>query len=394
MPSKYAYSILLHYSEIALKLKNRKYFERIFIKNIILHIKGLEYSEIKLISARVFIHNINFDEWDEYKKRLKNLMGLQHATLMIKTDNDLNEIKLSANQLIKNNDFSSFRITTKRNNKKYKYNSNEVSIEVGDYVQKISNKPVNLNYPDLNIIIEILTSNTYVGYDRVKGFSGLPSGSQEKAISLISSGIDSPVASFEMIKRGINLDYIHFHSFPAINKQSIDNVKKLLEILTKYQLKSKLYLVPLLDIQQKVMELIPDKFWVIFFRRFMIYIANIIGLKNESVALVTGDSVGQVASQTLSNIRAISDVSNLPILRPLAGMNKENIVNRAKEIGTYDISILPYEDCCSFFVPRHPETKAKMSEINKLNSKLDLSDLVNQAIKDIEEININFGDRL
>ena len=149
MPSKYVYSILLHYSEIALKLKNRKYFERIFIKNIILHIKGLEYSEIKLISARVFIHNINFDEWDEYKKRLKNLMGLQHATLMIKTDNDLNEIKLSANQLIKNNDFSSFRITTKRNNKKYKYNSNEVSIEVGDYVQKISKKPVNLNYPDL-----------------------------------------------------------------------------------------------------------------------------------------------------------------------------------------------------------------------------------------------------
>ena len=123
-------------------------------------------------------------------------------------------------------------------------------------------------------------------------------------------------------------------------------------------------------------------------------IANIIGLKNESVALVTGDSVGQVASQTLSNIRAISDVSNLPILRPLAGMNKENIVNRAKEIGTYDISILPYEDCCSFFVPPHPETKAKMNEINKLNSKLDLADLVNQAIKDIEEININFGDRL
>ena len=126
----------------------------------------------------------------------------------------------------------------------------------------------------------------------------------------------------------------------------------------------------------------------------MIYIANIIGLKNESVALVTGDSVGQVASQTLSNIRAISDVSNLPILRPLAGMNKENIVNRAKEIGTYDISILPYEDCCSFFVPPHPETKAKMQQIDRLDSKLDLTDLVNKAIKDTEKINMNFGDSL
>ena len=163
MPSQNFYSILLHYSEIALKLNNRKYFERIFINNIKLHIQGLDYSEIKLISARVFIHNINFDQWVKYKNRLKKLMGLQHATLMIKTNNDLDDIKLSANQLIKNNDFSSFRITTKRNNKKYKYNSNEVSIEVGDYVQKLSKKPVNLNYPDLNIIIEILTSNTYVG---------------------------------------------------------------------------------------------------------------------------------------------------------------------------------------------------------------------------------------
>ena len=394
MPSKNSYSILLHYSEIALKLNNRKYFESIFINNIKSHIKGLEYSEVKLISARVFIHNIDFNQWNEYKNRLKKLMGLQHATLVIKTSNDLNDISSSAKQLIKNQDFNSFRITTKRNNKKFKYNSNEVNIKVGEDVRKISKKLVKLNNPDLNIIIEILASNTYVGYDRVNGFSGLPTGSQEKAISLISSGIDSPVSSFEMIKRGIRLDYIHFHSYPAINKQSIDNVKKLLEILTKYQLKSTLYLVPLLDIQQKIMELIPDKYWVIFFRRFMIHIANIIGLKNKSVSLVTGDSVGQVASQTLSNIRAISDVSTLPILRPLAGMNKEDIVNRAKEINTYEISILPYEDCCSFFVPPHPETKAKIEQIDRLDSKLDLTDLVNKAVKDTEKINMNFGDSL
>jgi len=394
MPSQNSYSILLHYSEIALKLNNRKYFESIFINNIKSHIKGLEYSELKLISARVFIHNINFNQWHEYKNRLKKLMGLQHATLVIKTSNDLNDISSSAKQLIENQDFNSFRITTKRNNKKFKYNSNEVNIKVGDYVRKISKKSVKLNNPDLNIIIEILASNTYVGYDRVNGFSGLPTGSQEKAISLLSSGIDSPVASFEMIKRGIRLDYIHFHSYPAINKQSIDNVKKLLEILTKYQLKSTLYLVPLLDIQQKIMELIPDKYWVIFFRRFMIHIANIIGLKNKSVALVTGDSVGQVASQTLSNIRAISDVSDLPILRPLAGMNKEDIVNRAKEINTYEISILPYEDCCSFFVPPHPETKAKIEKIDRLDSKIDLTDLVNKAVKSTEKINMNFGDIL
>ena len=140
------------------------------------------------------------------------------------------------------------------------------------------------------------------------------------------------------------------------------------------------------------MELIPDKYWVLFFRRFMVYIANIIGQKNKSVALVTGDSVGQVASQTLSNLRAISDASDLPILRPLAGMNKENIVNRAKEIRTYEISILPYEDCCSFFVPAHPETKAKMNQIYELHNKLDLDELVNEAIENTKEIKMNYGE--
>ena len=389
-----SYSILLHYSEIALKLKNRAHFEKIFIQNIKMHMQGLEYSRIELYAARVLIHDINKDIWDEYKKRLEQIIGMQHATLVLKTKTDLDQIKNAAKLLIKDKNINSFRITTKRNDKSFEYDTNDINKHLGSFVQELTNAKVSLKFYSLNIIIEILKNYSFIGYERIKGYSGLPAGSQEKALSLISSGIDSPVASFELIKRGVKLDYIHFHSYPAISNQSIENVKQILNVLKLYQLKSKLYLVPILSIQQKIMEIIPNKFWVIFFRRVMLQISNIIANKINAVALVTGDSVGQVASQTLSNIRAISDASFLPILRPLSGSNKEDIINKAKKIGTYDTSILPYQDCCSFFVPKHPETKAKMKDILFYESKINLDDLIDEAIINIEKVNINIKDNV
>ena len=389
-----SYSILLHYSEIALKLKNRSHFEKIFIQNIKMHMQGLGYSRIELYAARVLIHDINKDIWDEYKKRLEQIIGMQHATLVLKTKTDLDQIKNATKLLMKDKNIDSFRITTKRNDKSFEYDTNDINKHLGSFVQELTNAKVSLKFYSLNIIIEILKNYSFVGYERIKGYSGLPAGSQERALSLISSGIDSPVASFELIKRGVKLDYIHFHSYPAISNQSIENVKEILNILKLYQLKSKLYLVPILSIQQKIMEIIPDKFWVIFFRRVMLQISNIIANKINAVALVTGDSVGQVASQTLSNIRAISDASFLPILRPLSGSNKEDIINKAKKIGTYDISVLPYQDCCSFFVPKHPETKAKMKDILFYESKINLDDLIDEAIINIEKVNINIKDNV
>ena len=178
---------------------------------------------------------------------------------------------------------------------------------VGDFVQKNTGFSVNLGNPDINIIIEIVNNDAFIGVHKVDAYGGLPVGTSETALSLISSGIDSPVASFEMIKRGVNLSFIHFHSAPAISRQSIENVKKIVEILTSYQLECTLYIVPLLEVQQKIMQTVKDKFWIIFFRKSMIDISNTIAMKNKGVALVTGDSIGQVASQTLSNIRAISD---------------------------------------------------------------------------------------
>ena len=384
------YVILIHYSEIALKKNNRPFFERKFIDNIRYHLKNLSYSKVRKISSRIFVEDVEPSDWEIFKKRIKNVMGLKNATFMIKSDTDISKMKIAVDILIKDCKYDTFRISSKRHFKGFNKTSQDVNILIGEYVLNKTKKSVNLTSPDLNLIIEILKDTSYLGYDKILGYSGLPAKSQEKAFSLISSGIDSPVASFEMIKRGVNLNFIHFHSAPAVSRQSIDNVKKLINVLLDYQLECNLYIVPLLAVQQKIMQQVKDKFWVIFFRRSMIYISNEIAKKNKGVALVTGDSVGQVASQTLSNIRAISDISDLPILRPLSGMNKQDIVNRAQEIGTYNISIEPYQDCCSFFVPSHPETKANMFDINKIEDSLELEQEYKNAMDMTELLHLKY----
>ena len=384
------FTILVHYSEIALKKNNRSFFEKIFINNIKCHLHGLKFSSVSLKAARVFIDGINPTDWSQYKNRLTNVMGLKNAILMLKTKPELDSLKLASLNFIDNFNFKNFRITTKRHEKSLNFNSQDTNLVVGEFFQKKTKKPVKLLNSDLNIHIELLKQNAFIGVEKFLGYSGLPANCQELALSLISSGIDSPVASFEMIKRGVKLNYVHFHSYPAVNQQSIENVKKILKVLSGYQLNSVLYLVPLLEIQQHIMQSVPDKYWVIFFRRYMIKIACDIAKKNYATALVTGDSIGQVASQTLSNIRAISEISDYPIIRPLAGNNKEDIVNRAKQIGTYEISIEPYEDCCSFFVPPHPETKAKLHRVLGLENNLDIDDIYKKTMTEIEEIKIDY----
>ena len=390
MSKQFTYTILIHYSEIALKKNNRKFFEKIFINNIKVHTKNLSYKKIYLKAARIFISDINHNEWDHFKKILKNVMGLKNATLMIESETTIENIKSISEKLVSKVNFETYRITTKRHDKSLSFDSRDINIKIGQHIQDLTKKSVSLKFPDINIRIELLQHKSYIGFDQIKGYSGLPANCQEKALSLISSGIDSPVASFEMIKRGVSVDYIHFHSYPATSMASIDNVKKLLNVLSNYQLKSNLFLVPLLEIQQSIMAQIPDKYWVIFFRRYMVKIANEVSKRSNAIALITGDSIGQVASQTLSNIRAISNISELPILRPLAGYNKEDIVNKAKAINTYDISVEPYQDCCSFFVPPHPETKARMTQVDILEKKLNLKDVYNKTLDNIEECTFNY----
>ncbi len=381
--------ILIHYHEIAIKGGNRKWFENIFARNIKKQLQGLPHGKISANSARVFVLDTAPHLWPEYARRLKNVMGLMNATLMTRIPAELEEIKHTAAELIENRTFETFRVSARRQYKNFPLSSGTLNTEVGAHLQKLCGKPVRLKGADLDVKIEVVKDYAYIGADKIRGYGGLPVGVSEKALVLLSSGIDSPVAAFEMLKRGVNPIYVHFHSAPVTSRQSIKNVQEILGVLAEYQTRCKLHSVPLLEIQQQIMATAPNKYWVILFRRAMVRLADMLAKEYTVPALVTGENVGQVASQTLSNMRAVDDAASIPILRPLAGHNKEDIINRAREIGTYEISVEPYQDCCSFFVPPHPETKANLDTVREIEAELKLETLYGEALKRAETHVVN-----
>ena len=376
-----AFCILIHYHEIALKGKNRSWFERRLIKNIKRQLSGLPFTKVQLNAARIFCFGIDESMWNSYAQRLKKVMGIKHAIIMTQVKDDIDTIKSVAAAQLKGLEFSSFRVSARRQYKDFHLSSQEINIMVGQHLQFTYLKPVKLKNADMDLVIELVKGMAYIGYERIYGFGGLPVKTSEQAISMISSGIDSPVSSFEMLKRGVELTYVHFHSAPATSRQSIQNVEEILTVLAGFQIQCRVYMVPLLEIQQKIMTVAPNKLWVILFRRAMIKIASMIAEKLDIPALISGESVGQVASQTLSNIRATADAADRPILRPLAGLNKEDIIRIAEKIGTYEISIEPYDDCCSFFVPIHPETKADLEIVRKTEANIDFGKMFATALK-------------
>jgi thiamine biosynthesis protein ThiI len=252
---------------------------------------------------------------------------------------------------------------------------------------------VQLKDPDLTCHIEIVEKIALLFTERLRGRGGLPMGISGRAVSLISSGIDSPVASYKIMKRGVEIVFVHFHSQPYTSRSSQRNVEEIVSVLTRHQYRSTLYLVPFIDVQQKIVEGAPSSHRVVLYRRVMLRIAEQIALKERARALVTGENVGQVASQTLSNILAINEVVALPVLRPLAGEDKEEIVAAAQRIGTYDISIEPYEDCCSLFVPRHPETHANVQTVRDMEARLGLDPVIEQVIaaSEVKMFEADFG---
>ena len=376
--------ILIHYHELSLKKGNRKWFEDKFISNVKKHLVGLQFSNIKLLVGRVVVFDTDPNQTQIYLSRLKNVMGIMNATIMVQINADLELMRKTANYLVQNVEFDNFRVTTKRQDKSFPKTSQQVSIDVGGHIHQTLNKPVKLKGADLELIIEIVNGSSFMGFNKIIGFGGLPVGVSEKAISLLSSGIDSPVSSFELIKRGVNITYVHFHSAPATSRQSIRLVERIVQKLSNYSLKARLYHIPLLEVQQAIMEQIPNKLWILFFRRAMMKLSSQIADLENASALITGENIGQVASQTLSTIRVADDASSYPILRPLAGSNKDNIINRAKDIGTYEISIEPYQDCCSYFVPVHPETRANFDDMLDLDAKLNIEEELQNAFEQKE----------
>lgn len=397
--------IIIHYHEIGLKGKNRPFFEEVLLRNIKTSLKVEKISGIIKNFGRIIVLLDEESDLKSIKNKLQKVFGIAYFALGFEGSREIEGLQSEIWDIVKNNKFVSYRITAKRSDKSFALNSQEIDAKIGSYIwQQIEKRgdvpKVDLKNPEMNVIIEMTSQGTFfylmesgvVGEGKIKGLSGFPPGTSGKVLSLISSGFDSPVASWKMMRRGANVSFVHFHSYPTTSLASKENVRELIKILTQYQFHSKEYFVPFLDVQKAIMFNCDPVYSVILYRRFMVRIASEIAKRENIKAIVTGDSLGQVASQTLENMAVVSQASDMMIFRPLIGDNKEDIIELAEKIGTFDSSSKPYEDCCSLFVPKHPKTKARIEEVEELEKKLDIDGLVKSAIESMEVEYTQYGD--
>ena len=380
--------IIIHYGEIALKGGNRSFFENKLIANIKLALKDLGDIWLKQVAGRIIVKIEKDYDLELVKEKLLKVFGIEYFTFAWNSSQDLKELEKDLLTLVKSRKFIKFRVTVRRTNKDFPLKSQEVAEKLGAMIIKKLRKKVDLENFDLNCYVDIVENFAFLYFERFECRGGLPVGVSDKLLCLISGGIDSPVAANMMQKRGAPIVYIHFDSYPSTPKENQEKVKDLVRVLNAYQFESKLYLVPFLEIQKEILQKAPEDYRVVFYRRMMLRIAKKIAQKENILALVTGDSLGQVASQTVENIRAISEAIDLPILRPLIGFNKEEIIEIAEKIGTYELSIQPFGDCCSLYVPKHPVTRADLNLILDTEKAWDYEKMLDEAVKKVEIIKL------
>ncbi|MBP1607993.1 MAG: thiI [Acidobacteria bacterium] len=373
-------TILLHYHEINLKGNNRGWFENQLIRHVRTLLNDLPHGDIRQIAGRLFIDVGPDAPVEEFERRLQRVFGIANLASAWKVPADMETIRTTFAHLLQKKSFKSFRIHARRGTKEFPLNSQKINEDLGRFVQSLTGADVRLEAPELTCFVEIVAGQALLYFEKIAGAGGLPTGTGGKVLCLLSGGIDSPVAAFQMMRRGCKARFVHFHSFPHTTLESQEKVRRILQILSRYQLESKVHFVPFAEVQREIVAYAPPALRVIIYRRFMLRIAEAIALQEGAPALVTGDSLGQVASQTLENLRTISAATNVPLFRPLIGSDKEEIMRVARQIGTYDISILPDQDCCSLFVPKHPETMAKLEQVNQAESLLDVGRLVAAAL--------------
>ena len=382
---------IVHYAEVGLKGKNRVFFEKKLAKNIRISLKGTGYAEVKRLRDRILILLHGDADVEEIANRLKKVVGVAHFELVLRTQKEIEAIKETALTMTEGKTFESLKVETKRSDKSFPLISPEISSQVGGYLIQKTGTYADMHNPDLRIWIDISDSHSYVYTDKQRGIGGLPVGVSGKVLVMLSGGIDSPVAAWQMTKRGAKAVYIHFYSYPYTDKASLEKVIELVRILAESNYRSIIYLIPFAELQQIIVTETPSPYRVLLYRRMMTRIAEHVAEVEQAEALVTGESLSQVASQTLSNLRAIEAIADIPILRPLIGLDKIDIIEKAEQIGTFDVSTLPHQDCCSLFIPRHPATHASVDDLDKAEKDLDIKVLVEKTLKDIEKRVIDFS---
>ncbi|SMO49534.1 tRNA uracil 4-sulfurtransferase ThiI [Melghirimyces algeriensis] len=375
--------ILVRYGELALKGKNRSDFENRLLQNIREKLKPFSGAKVKKTFGRMFVE-LNGQPMEPVVQALSEVFGVVGISPAKQVDSDLDRIQEAALDLAKEAvpRAKTFKVIAKRTRKDFPHRSQELNHLVGSYILKrIPELRVDVHNPEFALRVEVRKEATYLYGSDIPGPGGLPVGSSGRVMLMLSGGIDSPVAGYLSMKRGAALHAVYFHSYPFTSERAQQKVEDLGRILARYGGKIRLYVVPFTDIQTEIKEKCPSSYMITIMRRFMVRISEELARKNKALALVTGESLGQVASQTLESMNAINDVTRMPILRPLVGMDKQEIMQISRTIGTYETSILPYEDCCTVFQPKSPVTRPTVKRSRELESPLNVEQLVSDAVE-------------
>lgn len=373
-------TILAHYQEIALKGRNRPWFLHRLVRHLRAALADLHLRAVRTPMGRIEIELGDRAPWPEVRERLQRVFGLANFTRAARAPLDVEALAAAILRDLPEGPVESFRVTVRRADKRFPLSSPELERELGRRVQQARGWPVRLKGAALVIGVELLATEAFYYFGKEPGPGGMPTGTGGRVAVLLSGGIDSPVAAWRMMRRGCYATLVHFHSYPFLSTASQEKARALARLLARYQLQVPLYLVAFGELQRQVTLSVPGPMRVVIYRRLMLRIAEAIARRVRARALVTGESVGQVASQTLENLTVIAEAASMEILRPLVGMDKEEITAEAQRLGTYPVSIVPDEDCCTLFTPRHPVTRARLADVRAAEAALPIDELVRAAV--------------
>jgi thiamine biosynthesis protein ThiI len=371
-----SWCIVVHYHEISLKGGNRPLFIRRLARNLLAATAGTGVRGVRRLPGRLVLDLDPAADLAEVRERVRTVFGIAYFALALSIPAEWPAVQAAVLQLLEGRTFESFRITTRRTFKVFPMPSDEVNRELGTLVLRHFPTRVDLTQPALTVRVDLLPREGFVFVDRVAGPGGLPVGVSGRVAALLSGGIDSPVAACRLQKRGCEVEFVHFHSVPYLADTSQRKARALVDRLVRHQFAARLWLVPFGEIQREVVLGVPAPLRVVVYRRLMARIAEAIARRTGALALVTGESLGQVASQTLENLARTTEAVGMPVLRPLIGTDKQEIIHEARAIGTFEISIEPDQDCCTLFVPKHPETRASAEAVAEAEARLDVPRLV------------------
>ncbi|MDP7140849.1 MAG: tRNA uracil 4-sulfurtransferase ThiI [Candidatus Woesearchaeota archaeon] len=371
--------IIIHYDEIGLKGKNRGSFEELLISNIEIKLKSLMKSCFRE-SGHITIEIDGKANISKIKEALSQIPGIAYFSLAKRVELNLDSLKKEAINFLEDKEYDSFKVNAVRHDKGFELNSMELNSKLGEVIIKALNKKVKMKSPDIMLKIELSKKSAYISNEDIKGVGGLPTNPQQKVVALLSGGFDSPVAAYLMMKRGCEVILVHFHNKNQASSSVESKITKLAEQLSKFQVKTKLYIVPFESLQKEIIMKVNSKLRMLVYRRFMLKIASEVAGMNKAKFLIVGDSLSQVASQTFENLEATYTGLDKHVLSPLIGLDKREIIEISKRIGTYEISAMPYGDCCSYFLAKHPTLKADVKLLEKNEALFDVDKLVEDVL--------------